>query len=551
MKLNITFYQKLFLCIFLTSLLYSLPKIIFNAESADGYAHDIIIKEFSIGLYAGEIFPRWLSNSYHGCGWPLFYFYAPLSYYLPAILHPMGIDISWFVSVLCYSMLAGYTAYRYLRCWVRRDAALWGSMIYILAPPRVFSLYVHGVMPEILGYVFIPIILLSLHKIIKDQKYRYWPLLALSLACMVMTSLSMSTVLGCTLPFFVLYYALLYIRQKKHCFYCIFLGCLAVSVAIIAAAAVLLPAIAELPNIHYATDSLIQEHQNRPLTNMLLFLKNHIFLIGTYISVFFAIFLGVRLLRAKSVEIPRIWVIFQIFMVILLSVLITPLSIGLWNVFTPIPTPARMLFIMPIILAMITGIGISQPKIHKDIKALMVICLVLVWITPTSVTQIHSRELLKNYSFTFFSHLLPFTVPTKNWQPWVDEQKTHISASKCKNRTHLLSGNASLEILQWDRKEKRIAVHAQSESVIRLGIFDYPNWKINSNTVSLHKQIDQDTGQMMVTLPRGTYEFTVHLEKTIYEKIGNILSLSFITLLFILNYRLYRRKKSNGLQRIL
>ena len=75
LQLTLTFYQKLFLYIFLTSLLYSLPKIIFNAESADGYAHDIIIKEFSTGLYAGEIFPRWLSHSYHGCGWPLFYFY--------------------------------------------------------------------------------------------------------------------------------------------------------------------------------------------------------------------------------------------------------------------------------------------------------------------------------------------------------------------------------------------------------------------------------------------------------------------------------------------
>ena len=44
------------------------------------------LAELSYLLRGGEFYPRWAPNFYHGYGYPIFNYYAPLTYYLGSLI---------------------------------------------------------------------------------------------------------------------------------------------------------------------------------------------------------------------------------------------------------------------------------------------------------------------------------------------------------------------------------------------------------------------------------------------------------------------------------
>ena len=48
----------------------------------DAELHIFRLHELTLLIQGGEIYPRWAPNFYHGYGYPIFNYYAPLSYYV-------------------------------------------------------------------------------------------------------------------------------------------------------------------------------------------------------------------------------------------------------------------------------------------------------------------------------------------------------------------------------------------------------------------------------------------------------------------------------------
>src|SRR5215467_10288873 len=48
--------------------------------------------EFDAAFRAADFFPTWSPDLYSGYGWPMFQFYAPLSYYAAEVPVLMGVD---------------------------------------------------------------------------------------------------------------------------------------------------------------------------------------------------------------------------------------------------------------------------------------------------------------------------------------------------------------------------------------------------------------------------------------------------------------------------
>ena len=67
----------------------SLPLIVYGFPfySSDTQ-HAIWYSNFSSQLWKGEFYPRWLADMNGGFGSPTFFFYAPVPYYLTALLRP-------------------------------------------------------------------------------------------------------------------------------------------------------------------------------------------------------------------------------------------------------------------------------------------------------------------------------------------------------------------------------------------------------------------------------------------------------------------------------
>lgn len=162
-------------------------------------SHDVLIHllwatNFSDQLWAGEWYPRWLDQMNDGLGSPVFFFYAPLPYYLTASLKPLfSVDPEgWRQVGAAASMaiiLSGYSAYLWLSRRRGGSAALIAAIVYMGAPYHLaIDLYDRFAFAELWAFVWMPLVLWGVRGTIAGDR-RAPPGLALAYAGLVLTHL--------------------------------------------------------------------------------------------------------------------------------------------------------------------------------------------------------------------------------------------------------------------------------------------------------------------------------------------------------------------------
>jgi hypothetical protein len=117
-------------------------------EGTDAELHVFRLHELSGLVRGGELYPRWAPNFYHGYGYPIFNYYAPLTYYLALVpelmpqIDPVGATKLVFIAGL---LLAGIGMYGFVRDNWGRWAGYLAASLFVYAP------YVHYVDPHMRG----------------------------------------------------------------------------------------------------------------------------------------------------------------------------------------------------------------------------------------------------------------------------------------------------------------------------------------------------------------------------------------------------------------
>ncbi|MCA9973059.1 MAG: hypothetical protein KC425_22730, partial [Anaerolineales bacterium] len=108
----------------------------------DAELHVFRLAELSYLVRGGEFYPRWAPNFYHGYGYPIFNYYAPLTYYLglPVELLP-GLDaVDGIKAVFVLGLLlGGIGTFGYVRRQWGAAAGYVATAVYLYAP---YVLYV-------------------------------------------------------------------------------------------------------------------------------------------------------------------------------------------------------------------------------------------------------------------------------------------------------------------------------------------------------------------------------------------------------------------------
>ena len=137
----------------------------------------------------GIVFSRWAPDLVYGYGYPLFNYYAPLSYYLVELFHLFGLSVSLaFVATFVTGFISA-SVFMYL--WVRDiaggTAGLVAATAYAFAPYMMITSLQRGALAEQLSLALLPLCLWAFLRLsILDQR-RYATLSTLSYSAIIVT----------------------------------------------------------------------------------------------------------------------------------------------------------------------------------------------------------------------------------------------------------------------------------------------------------------------------------------------------------------------------
>jgi hypothetical protein len=147
-------------------------------QETDAELHIFRLLELSYLVRGGEFYPRWAPNFYHGYGYPIFNYYAPLTYYLglPVELLPRLDAVDGVKTVFILGLLAaGFGMYGFVRDNWGRPAGYVAAAIYVYAPyVQYVDPIARGVLAESFSLGLFPLALWALDRLRRGPTFWRW-----------------------------------------------------------------------------------------------------------------------------------------------------------------------------------------------------------------------------------------------------------------------------------------------------------------------------------------------------------------------------------------
>lgn len=172
------------------------------------------VYEMQQALLQGQFPVRWVSNLGYGYGYPIFNFYAPLSYYIGALFALIGFDILLATKLMIAVgvVFAGVTMYLLGKELAGKFGGIVAAVSYVYAPYHALDLYVRGDIAEIWAFSFIPLTFYTVWKLFDTGKWRYVCYGAFSIAGLVLSH-NLSALM--TFPYLVVFAVILAVVSYK------------------------------------------------------------------------------------------------------------------------------------------------------------------------------------------------------------------------------------------------------------------------------------------------------------------------------------------------
>jgi hypothetical protein len=181
-------------------------------QETDAELHIFRLMELGYLVAGGEWYPRWAPDFYHGYGYPIFNYYAPLAYYagLPVERMPWfdAVDGVKFVFVLGL-LLAAIGVYGFVRDNWGRPAGYVATAVYLYAPYVQFiDPHARGVLAESFSLGLMPLALWALDRWRRTGAPGAWVGAALGVAAVILSHNLMAMLFGCMLGGWVIWHTL-------------------------------------------------------------------------------------------------------------------------------------------------------------------------------------------------------------------------------------------------------------------------------------------------------------------------------------------------------
>lgn len=129
----------------------------------DAELHVLRIAEMGYSIQQGTLYPRWAPDFYYGYGYPIFNYYAPLSYHLGyyiSLANPQNAAIAAKLLFIAASFLGAYGAYFLAKDSTSRGGGLLGAAAFCFSPYiQLINPHSRGDLAEVVALGFLPWVL--------------------------------------------------------------------------------------------------------------------------------------------------------------------------------------------------------------------------------------------------------------------------------------------------------------------------------------------------------------------------------------------------------
>ncbi len=492
--------------------------------------------EFHKSLLMGKIPPRFVPDLSFNFGYPLFNFVFPLPFYISEIFHLIGFNLVDSIKLLFLLSipLSGIFMYFLLREFCSRALSLTGAILYIYTPYRSVDIYVRGAIGEVLSFVFLPLIILSVIKLKKEQSLKWVGFGSLAFASLV---LSHNITAYMLFPFVaLLFFFQIFLPGDKKGF--ILRSVLTIILSLLISLFFWLPAIMESSLMKYDTVFNFVDHFPTLLQLITPYWGYGASVPGPYDGMSF--FLGVVNLllllvglistiifwKKLSSEVKALlgWSLGSIFIAVFLM---NYRSIFIWNIVPLLPYfqfPWRFLmlttFLIPILI-----VSVEKIKINSWLIASILITLNIV----TTGLDFRPQDFLGRQDNYYLNRYVPTPLASKEY---LQIQEEYLRLPKWsekrpdQNYPLVIARNATIEkITKLNDLDTTFNIETSNKASVDYNKYFFPGWevKIDGKQTKIYPGIP--FGQISFEVPPGSYKVDVKFKETNFKVALDAISL--------------------------
>lgn len=542
-------------------------------DAGDAVFHAMWYTNFARQFFAGELYPRWLSEMNGGLGSPVLFFYAPLPYYVTLLFTPFLSGGAYGLrhlgaSVSLAAVASGFAAYLWLRKVTGENPATVAAIIYIWMPYHLgIDLYGRVAFAELWAFVWMPLVLYGV-QLIQSGRVRFGvAALALSYAALCMTHLPSVLIFSLIPPLAALFTTATGRRQRAA-----LLTLAGMSLGAGLAAVYLIPAMwtqshVSLPDMQA---SLYGERWLRFPKFSLSDIEAQ--LSWAALTTFALLTCAFTLARGDTDGDARrrektFWFVAACACVLLM----TPASNFVWRLITPLQAiqfPWRFNATLCLAATSLVAHALhSQRKPRGELKVsalavkvfvLAVACLIVSgWVTYTvwraapamhmgrgALGEVARKRLMSSRDAPEYR---PAQAASTQEQAFAELMERICKAGEMRARVCAVEGAGSFKVETWTPREIALRVETAQGLSLNVGQFYYPGWAAYLDGRAHPLAPSQPDGLLHLKLPPGTHELKLRLERTTHEAIGQLVSASsLITLLvwLVAGKRFAQRKRA-------
>ena len=515
----------------------------------------------------GQIPCRWVPDMGYGFGFPLFNYYPPLPYLTGEVFRVAGFSFNAAVKLtFALGIIAsGYAMFLLSKEFFGDLGGLASSIFYLWAPYHAVDVYVRGAMNESWAWVWFPLALWGVYRLIKKRDLFSVVVLSLSLAALLLTHNLMAMIFA---PVFLAWTTYWLVKEKSFVPIPKMAGAGILSLGMVAFFT--LPAIFEQKYVHI--DTLIQDYYvysghfatfwqlffsrfwgDGPSAfgpnDGLAFPVGHIHWI---LILIITVLLTAKIIRSKKLKEMDAVAIFGILVGTGAAFMSHERSTFIWLIIPYIQFlqfPWRFLSLN--VLGYSFAIGSLfylldyfkfLGRISGKIIFLGVLSLALIIFNWNYFKPVRSGPLTDSQKFSGEAWRIQQQAGIRDYLP-IGAKKDPASARTVLVETVKGQGYISNQKsgTNW---AKFSATFTTKDNTVRINIFDFPIWKafVDGNESKIYIDGNEQWGRIYVDVPQGQHSLYLKIFDAPLRKVGNLISLLSWLTLFGLVLLVFARK---------